>query len=152
MAIVRRCVTRHSSQVTYSSFVYGNFIYVDELHAHHTVSGRQSQRREQLRTGCNTGTLVTLVIVRASLTLLSGRRASRHGLTHGSTPGCRKQPPRFQVCRDALGHEAGMLHRRKVRRGLAKGDEARRGARQVRREEVAVEGGPRPTWLGLGLG
>ena len=64
----------------------------------------------------------------------------------------RQQPPRFQVCRDALGHEAGVLHRRKVRRGLAKGDEARRGARQVRREEVAVEGGPRPTWLGLGLG
>ena len=64
----------------------------------------------------------------------------------------RQQPPRFQVCRDALGHEAGVLHRRKVRRGLAKGDDARRGARQVRREEVAVEGGPRPTWLGLGLG
>ena len=53
-------------------------------------------------------------------------------------------PPRFQVCRDALRHKLGLLHRSKVRRGLAKGNDARRGAWEVGREEVPVEGGPRP--------
>ena len=54
--------------------------------------------------------------------------------------------PRFQVCRDALRHKLGLLHRSKVRRGLAKGNDARRGAweAEVGRDEVPVEGGPRP--------
>ena len=56
----------------------------------------------------------------------------------------RQQPPRFQVGGDALRHELGLLHWREVRRGLAEGDDARRGAWEVAREEVPVEGGPRP--------
>ena len=71
-----------------------------------------------------------------------------HEACQATSLGCKKRERtvRFQVCRDALRHKLGLLHRSKVRRGLAKGNDARRGAweAEVGREEVPVEGGPRP--------